>query len=161
MSELDRQAKEAKALSNGPVQTTLSNGGPDDQSTPDAGGAKEVAILEKKLEDLKSKNDVRRKTVCRGLQVGKMQNRNAMDKLNQQCSKLALLSYHNCVANNAYLLQEIAECLQQNAKSEKATAFLIWKALLFSVVALTTISEHLHHRIYFTVANILQSPVHC
>ena len=57
-------------------------------------------------------------------------------------------------------LQEIAECLQQNAKSEKATAFLIWKALLFSVVALTTISEHLHHRIYFTVANILQSPVH-
>ena len=56
-------------------------------------------------------------------------------------------------------LQEIAECLQQNAKSEKATAFLIWKALLFSVVALTTISEHLHHRIYFTVANILQSPV--
>ena len=45
------------------------------------------------------------------------------------------------------------------AKSEKATAFLIWKALLFSVVALTTISEHLHHRIYFTVANILQSPV--
>ena len=57
-------------------------------------------------------------------------------------------------------IQEIAECLQQNAKSEKATAFLIWKALLFSVVALTTISEHLHHRIYFTVANILQSPVH-
>ena len=56
-------------------------------------------------------------------------------------------------------LQEIAECLQQNAKSEKATAFLIWKALLFSAVALTTISEHLHHRIYFTVANILQSPV--
>ena len=56
---------------------------------------------------------------------------------------------------------EIAECLQQNAKSEKATAFLIWKALLFSVVALTTISEHLHHRIYFTVANILQSPVPC
>ena len=56
-------------------------------------------------------------------------------------------------------IQEIAECLQQNAKSEKATAFLIWKALLFSVVALTTISEHLHHRIYFTVANILQSPV--
>ena len=59
------------------------------------------------------------------------------------------------------LLQEIAECLQQNAKSEKATAFLIWKTLLFSVVALTTISEHLHHRIYFTVANILQSPVPC
>ena len=58
-----------------------------------------------------------------------------------------------------FLLQEIAECLQQNAKSEKATAFLIWKALLFSVVALTTISEHLHHRIYSTVANILQSPV--
>ena len=58
-----------------------------------------------------------------------------------------------------WYLQEIAECLQQNAKSEKATAFLIWKALLFSVVALTTISEHLHHRIYFTVANILQSPV--
>ena len=57
-------------------------------------------------------------------------------------------------------VQEIAECLQQNAKSEKATAFLIWKALLFSVVALTTISEHLHHRIYFTVANILQSPVY-
>ena len=57
------------------------------------------------------------------------------------------------------MIQEIAECLQQNAKSEKATAFLIWKALLFSVVALTTISEHLHHRIYFTVANILQSPV--
>ena len=58
-------------------------------------------------------------------------------------------------------VQEIAECLQQNAKSEKATAFHIWKALLFSVVALTTISEHLHHRIYFTVANILQSPVQC
>ena len=54
------------------------------------------------------------------------------------------------------VVQEIAECLQQNAKSEKATAFLIWKALSFSVV---TISEHLHHRIYFIVANILQSPV--
>ena len=27
------------------------------------------------------------------------------------------------------------------AKSEKAIAFLIWKALLFSVVALTTIQE--------------------
>ena len=65
----------------------------------------------------------------------------------------------------AYILQspvlEIAECLQQNAKSEKVTAFLIWKALLFSVVALTAISEHLHHRIYCTVANILQSPVWC
>ena len=35
------------------------------------------------------------------------------------------------------------------AKSEKATVFLVWKALLFFV----------HHRIYFTVANILQSPV--
>ena len=55
------------------------------------------------------------------------------------------------------IIQEIAECLQQNAKSEKATAFLIWKALLFSV-ALTTISEHLILH-YFTVANTLQSPV--
>lgn len=60
MSELDRQAKEmkeAKALSNGPVQTALSNGA-DDCPTPDERGAEEVAILEKKLEDLKSKNDV-------------------------------------------------------------------------------------------------------
>ena len=63
------------------------------------------------------------------------------------------------IATHNRQLQEIAECLQQNAKSEKATAFLIWKALSFSVVALTTISEHLHHRIYFIVANILQSPV--
>ena len=38
-----------------------------------------------------------------------------------------------CLDSHLVHVQEIAECLQQNAKSEKATAFLIWKALLFSV----------------------------
>lgn len=54
MAELDRQAK---AMSNGPVQT-LSNGPDDQPATPDKGGAKEVAALEKKLKVLKSKYDV-------------------------------------------------------------------------------------------------------
>ena len=44
----------------------------------------------------------------------------------------------------------------RKVKSEKATAFLIWMILLFSVVRLTTISEP---RFCFSVAYILQSPV--
>ena len=35
---------------------------------------------------------------CKLVVTCKMQNRNATDKLNQQCSKLALLSYSNCVS---------------------------------------------------------------
>ena len=45
-------------------------------------------------------------------------------------------------------------------KSEKATAFLIWMIPLFSVVRLTTISEQSEPRFCFSVAYILQSPVH-
>ena len=44
-------------------------------------------------------------------------------------------------------------------KSEKATAFLIWMILLFSVVRLTTISEQSEPQFCFSVAYILQSPV--
>ena len=47
----------------------------------------------------------------------------------------------------------------RKVKSEKATAFLIWMILLFSVVRLTTISEQSEPRFCFSVAYILQSPV--
>ena len=47
----------------------------------------------------------------------------------------------------------------RKVKSEKATAFLIWMILLFSVVRLTTISEQSAPRFCFSVAYILQSPV--
>jgi hypothetical protein len=61
VAELDRQVK---TVSNGEIVHALSNGSDDQQAsgcdgqTPDERGIKEVVILEKKLEDLKSKNEV-------------------------------------------------------------------------------------------------------
>lgn len=53
--------RQVKALPNGPVAVQVLSNGPDNKQplTLDEGEeVKEVAILEKKLEDLKSKNDV-------------------------------------------------------------------------------------------------------
>ena len=56
MTELDHKVK---AMSNGQVTAqALSNGSDDQPSPPAETGIKEVVVLEKKLEDLKSKNDV-------------------------------------------------------------------------------------------------------
>lgn len=55
MTELDRQAK---ATSNGPVALQTLSNGPNDDIPLDEKEIKEVAILEKKLEELKSRNDV-------------------------------------------------------------------------------------------------------
>ena len=45
----------------------------------------------------------------------------------------------------------------RKVKSEKATAFLIWMILLFSVVRLTTISEQSEPRFCFSVAYRISS----
>ena len=57
------------------------------------------------------------------------------------------------------IYRRLQNVCNRKVKSEKATAFLIWMILLFSVVRLTTISEQSEPRFCFSVAYILQSPV--
>ena len=54
-----------------------------------------------------------------------------------------------------YMYRRLQNVCNRKVKSEKATAFLIWMILLFSVVRLTTISEHDFASPWHTFCNLL------